>query len=131
MHIPVLGHGQHHGAVSSRGSVPTALRFQDGDVLVRRDAADVVGGGESREAAAEYRDIYSNVLRQRRILQLLTSRPIAAVGLKLQRFTPDSGRDLVQAHGTEQRAACEGCLLKKAAAAWELLHERIAEKSSG
>ena len=105
MHIPVCGHRQHHGAVSSRGSVPTALRFQDDDALVRGDAADVVGGGKSREAAAEDRDIYSDVLRQRRILRRLTSRPIAAVGLKLQRFPPDPGRYLVQADGTEQRAA--------------------------
>src|SRR5579872_1930045 len=118
MHIPICGHGQHHGAVSSRGSVPTALRFQDDDAFVWGNAADVIGSGESREAATEYRDIHSDVFLQRRILQRLTSRPIAAVGLKLQRFTPDPGRDLVQADGSEQRtAACEGCLFKKAAAA--------------
>ena len=111
LHIPVCGHGQHHGAVSSRGSVPTALRFQDDDALVRGDAADVVGRGESREAAAEYGDICSDVVRQRRILRRLTSRPIAVVGLKHQRFTPDPGRDLVQADGAEQRTTShEGCL---------------------
>ena len=111
MQIPICGHRQHHSAVSPRGSVPTAFRLQDDDTLLRGDAADVIGRGKSREAAAEHRDIYSDVIRQRRILRRLTSCPIAAVGLKHQRFTPDPGRDLVQADGTEQRTTTrEGCL---------------------